>query len=181
MKPIFLVGYMGSGKSTLGFAVARKLKKQYIDLDIYIENRYRMSIKDLFNARGEAAFREIERNVLHEVGEFEDAVISCGGGTPLYGDNMNYMKMRGITVWLNASQKVLFERLSIPTAKAKRPLLAGLADDELKEYIAAAMVKRIPIYSQSEIEFNADKLDNRSQIAEATDALEKLLLEKTEL
>ncbi|MDE6715156.1 MAG: shikimate kinase, partial [Muribaculaceae bacterium] len=100
MKPVFLVGFMGSGKSTLGYAVSRNLNLQYIDLDIYIENRFRTSIKDLFNSRGETAFRIIEQNMLHEVAEFENVIISCGGGTPLYADNMDYMKNQGTTVWL---------------------------------------------------------------------------------
>lgn len=175
MKPVFLVGFMGSGKSTLGYAVSRKLNMQYIDLDIFIENRFRATIKDLFDTRGEKAFRILEQNVLHEVAEFEDVIISCGGGTPLYGDNMDYMKERGTTVWLNASNRVLLERLSVPSAKAKRPLLANLSLSDMEDYIAKALAERNKIYSQAQIEFNADKLDDRSQIKAATEALATLL------
>lgn len=176
MKPVFLVGFMGSGKSTLGYAVSRNLNLQYIDLDIYIENRFRTTIKDLFNTRGEKAFRTIEQNILHEVAEFENVIISCGGGTPLYGDNMDYMKERGTTVWLNACPKVLLERLSIPSAKAKRPLLANLTIPEMEQYISKALAERNVIYSQAHIEFNADRLDDRSQIKAATQALASLLI-----
>lgn len=179
MKPVFLVGFMGSGKSTLGYAVSRKLNMSYIDLDIFIENRFRASIKELYNTRGEKQFRILEQNMLHEVGEFEDVIVSCGGGTPLYGDNMEYMKSRGTTVWLNASIEVLTARLCIPSAKAKRPLLANLTLPEVENYISKTLTERNKIYSQADIEFNADRLDDHSQIACATESLADIITHNT--
>ena len=82
MTRIFLIGYMGSGKTTLGRALAPALDLQFIDLDHYIEQRYRKTIAQLFAESGEEGFREIERRILHEVGEFENVIISTGGGTP---------------------------------------------------------------------------------------------------
>ena len=88
MVRIFLTGYMGAGKTTLGKAFARKLNVPFIDLDWYIEERFHKTVGELFTERGEAGFRELERNMLHEVAEFENVVISTGGGAPcFYGGN----------------------------------------------------------------------------------------------
>ena len=101
MMRIFLTGYMGAGKTTLGKAFAREMNVPFIDLDWYIEERFHKSIRELFTERGEASFRELERNMLHEVGEFEDVVVSTGGGTPCFFDNMEYMNGCGQTVFLD--------------------------------------------------------------------------------
>ena len=95
MKRIFLIGYMGSGKTTLGKAFARAMQLQFIDLDWYIEERFHKTVQELFAERGENGFREIERNMLHEVGDFEDVLIAAGGGTPCFFDNMDYMNSVG--------------------------------------------------------------------------------------
>ena len=95
MIRIFLTGYMGAGKTTLGKAFAREMNVPFIDLDWYIEERFHKSIRELFTERGEASFRELERNMLHEVGEFEDVVVSTGGGTPCFFDNYGvYERLR---------------------------------------------------------------------------------------
>ena len=100
--PIFLIGYMGTGKSTLGRAVARLGDIRFIDLDHYIEGRFHRSVSQLFEERGEDGFRKVEQAMLHEVGEFEDVIIACGGGTPCFFDNMDYMNSRGLTILLEA-------------------------------------------------------------------------------
>ena len=84
MQPIFLVGYMGCGKSTLGRTVSAITGCRFIDLDTYIEGRYHHTVKELFALHGESGFRDLERNMLHEVGQFEDVVVACGGGTPCF-------------------------------------------------------------------------------------------------
>lgn len=99
MKRIFLMGYMGSGKTTLGRAFARAEGLEFIDLDWYIEERLHKSISELFAERGEEGFRNLERKMLHEAGEFEDVVIACGGGTPCFFDNMEYMNRQGTTIF----------------------------------------------------------------------------------
>ena len=98
MIRILLIGFMAAGKTTLGKALAKELGLQFIDLDHYIECRYHSTVSQLFADRGEEAFRQIERNMLHEVAEFEDVVISTGGGTPCFFDNIEYMNQQGITV-----------------------------------------------------------------------------------
>ena len=125
MTRIFLIGYMGAGKTTLGKAFSRELGLTFIDLDWYIEERFHKTVQQLFSERGEQGFRELEQKMLHEVAEFEDVVISAGGGTPCFFDNMDYMNACGDTVFLQVEPEVLFHRLKV--AKQQRPLLANKA------------------------------------------------------
>ncbi|MBQ7941676.1 MAG: shikimate kinase [Muribaculaceae bacterium] len=171
MKPVFLIGYMGSGKSTMGRSLSAYMNKELIDLDHYIEARYHQSVKDIFSERGEEAFRIIEKNMLHEVGEFENTIIACGGGTPCYFDNMEFMKNKGITVFLNASHEALMRRLSTPKAKSKRPIISNKSNEELAQFITEAIEKRYPYYSQAEIHFDSDWLEDGKQVAASTKAL----------
>ena len=97
MKRVFLVGYMGAGKTTVGKELAKLAGLSFIDLDFYIEGRYHKAVSQIFAERGEEAFREIERNMLHEVAEFEDVLISTGGGAPCFFDNMEFMNASGIS------------------------------------------------------------------------------------
>ena len=91
MVRIFLTGYMGAGKTTLGKAFARQMDIPFVDLDWYIEERFHKTVGELFTERGETGFRKLERNMLHEVAEFENVVISTGGGAPCFFDNMEFM------------------------------------------------------------------------------------------
>ena len=107
MVRIILIGYMGAGKTTIGKALAKELNVQFYDLDWYITSRMRKTVAQIFDERGEEGFREIEKNMLHEVAEFEDVIISCGGGTPCFFDNIDYMNQQAPVVYL----KVPFQRL----------------------------------------------------------------------
>ena len=173
MIRIFLTGYMGAGKTTLGKAFARKLNLPFVDLDWYMEERFHKTVGELFVERGEAGFRELEKNMLHEVGAFEDVVISTGGGSPCFFDNMDFMNRNGKTVFLNVHPDVLVRRLRV--AKQQRPILQGKQDDELKEFIIRALEKRTPFYSQAQYVFNADELEDRSQIEKSVEKLRDLL------
>ena len=141
MVRIFLTGYMGAGKTTLGKAFARKMNVPFVDLDWYIEERFHKTVGELFTERGETGFRELERNMLHEVSEFENVVISTGGGAPCFFDNMEFMNRVGKTVFLDVHPDVLFRRLRI--AKQQRPILQGKEDDELKAFIIRASYPEI--------------------------------------
>ena len=97
MVRIIIIGYMGAGKTTVGKALSRELGIPFYDLDWYIESRMRKTVPQIFAQKGEEGFRIIEHNMLHEVAEFEDVVISCGGGTPCFFDNMEYLNAQGET------------------------------------------------------------------------------------
>ena len=162
MTRIFLLGYMGAGKTTLGRALAASLGLEFIDLDNYIEGRFRKTISQIFSEKGEDEFREIERRMLHETGEFENVVISTGGGTPCFFDNVEYMNSQGTTVFLDVPVERLFIRLSI--ARHKRPLIKDKSDEELLMFIAGQLEKRLPHYSKAQHTFRADKLEDKRQI-----------------
>lgn len=173
MKPIFLIGYMGSGKTTLGRAYASASQMQFIDLDWFIEERFHKTIQEIFSERGEDGFRKIERNMLHEVGEFENVIIAAGGGTPCFFDNVEFMNQAGDTVFLDVNTEILFRRLKI--AKAKRPLIMGMNDEELMTFIELALEKRLPYYERAKYRFDAGQLESYEQINESVARLKELL------
>lgn len=162
MTRIFLIGYMGAGKTTLGRALAKELKIEFLDLDNYIEERLCKSISQIFAEKGEEGFRDIERRMLHEAGEFENVVISTGGGTPCFFDNIEYMNGQGTTVFLDVPVERLFIRLSI--ARKKRPLIMEKNDEELRSFITEQLAKRLPHYSKAKHKFIADQLEDIKQI-----------------
>lgn len=174
MTRILLVGFMAAGKTTLGKALAKDLGLQFIDLDLYIESRYHATVSQIFAERGEEGFRQIERNMLHEVAEFEDVVIATGGGTPCFFDNMEYMNAQGTTVFLDASVDVIFTRLTI--AHTQRPLVAGKTDEELRSYITETLNRRLPYYSRATHSFCANQLENVKQISESVERFKEEIL-----
>lgn len=159
---------MGAGKTTLGRALAERLEMTFIDLDQYIEQRFRKSISQIFAEKGEEGFRDIERRMLHEVAEFEDVIISTGGGTPCFFDNIDFMNSKGITVYLKVPVERLFIRLSI--ARRQRPLIKDKNDEELRAFIAEQLAKREPHYSKAQYSFVADRLEDKEQIRESVEA-----------
>ncbi len=164
MQPIFLIGFMGSGKSTLGRALATATGYQFIDLDSYIEVRYHSNIRDIFASRGEDGFRDIERRMLHEVSDFEDVIVACGGGTPCFFDNMDRMNAHGLTVMLTATHETLLRRLL--AGRRRRPLIASMDDARLGAFIEESIGRRMPFYSKASHFFPSDRLESRQQIAE---------------
>ena len=162
MQPIFIIGFMGSGKSTLGRALARATGRQFIDLDSYIEQRFHANVRDIFAARGEQGFRDIERRMLHEVSEFENVIVACGGGTPCFFDNMEVMNSRGTTVMLETSHQKLLTRLKM--GRHRRPLIANMTDEELEAYIQSALDSRMPFYSLASESFSGNELDSADEI-----------------
>lgn len=162
MQPIFLIGYMGCGKSTMGRAVSQLTGVPFIDLDNYIEGRYHMSVKEIFAKHGEEGFRDIERRMLQEVADFEDVIVACGGGTPCFFDNMEYMNAHGTTVFLNTPIPRLHSRLM--RGRHKRPLIANKSDEELLEFIKTALATRMEHYAKAQIEFSSERLESREEI-----------------
>ena len=173
MTRIFLIGYMGAGKTTLGKAFAREMNLSFVDQDWYIEERFHKTVQEIFAERGEQGFRELERQMLHEIAEFEDVVISTGGGAPCFYDNMDFMNLKGDTVFLNVTPEVLFSRLKM--ASQNRPILRGKSNEELKAFIAKTLEKRAPFYSKAKYIFNADELEDIYQIKSSVNKLKELL------
>ena len=164
---------MGCGKSTMGNAVSRLTGVQFIDLDNYIEGRYHMTVKEIFAKHGEDGFRDIERRMLQEVSDFEDVLVACGGGTPCFFNNMEYMNEHGTTVFLNTPIPRLHSRLM--RGRHKRPLIADKSDEELLVFIKEALAKRMEHYSKAQIEFSSERLENKSEIANTAREFVELL------
>ncbi len=162
MKRIILIGYMGAGKTTVGRQLAKELGVTFYDLDWYIETRMRKKVKEIFDERGEEGFRKIERNMLHEVAEFENVVISCGGGTPCFFDNMDYINGQGTVVYLKCSPEVLFAHLKM--GKGVRPLLMGKNDEELLTFIREQLEKREEYYLKATNVVDVTTMDSAEKI-----------------
>ena len=156
---IVLLGYMGSGKSTIGRVLAKNLGLQFHDLDALIEAREGKTIPQIFHQKGELYFRKLEYRVLEEMLRSpSDFILALGGGTPCYGNNMSAI--------LQATQAVFYIQLSIPalsrrllTEKTERPLISHIPDEELPEFIGKHLFERIPFYSRAIHTLNAE---NRS-------------------
>ena len=160
MAPIFIIGYMACGKTTFGRALARATGRQFIDLDFYIEQRFRRAIGRIFADDGEEEFRRMEAEMLREAGEFDDVIVACGGGTPCFRGNMDYMLSRGTTLFLEPS--------------GGRPLMAGKSRAEIEAAVSEGLSARMPYYSRASMRFNGDSLDNRRQIE---NSISKFLIE----
>jgi shikimate kinase len=146
---IFLIGYMGSGKTTLGRKLAARLKYDFIDLDHVLEAQIGMTITDYFAAHGEDAFRVLESSVLKNTVYPENAVISTGGGLPCFFDHMQWMKQHGQTVYIKLNAKVLAGRLE--NNKDDRPILRHKHGEELIAFIDEKLAEREPWYNQANI------------------------------
>ena len=153
---VFLIGYMGSGKSTVGRKLASGLSYSFIDLDKFIENKIGKSIAEIFESQGEDAFREIEKNSLIELGNHRNTIISCGGGTPCFFDNMLWMKRLGTTIYLQMSPASLMHRLK--QGASSRPLLKGKTDEDLLDYIVSSLAIREKFYLDAHITMKAESL-----------------------
>ena len=173
MTRIILIGYMGAGKTTVGKALARELGLPFYDLDWYIEERFRRTIPQIFAEKREEGFRRIEQHVLHEVAEFEDLIISSGGGTPCFFDNMEYMNRQAMTVYLKATPETLFQHLKM--GKTERPLLKGKTDEELMDFIRSSLATREPFYSRARYTLDVSPLDDYDKIKDTVRLLRELL------
>ena len=148
MNRIFLIGFMGCGKTATGRRLAQKIGWQWFDTDKYIEHRYRKNLSELFEEIGEEKYREIEHKILLELADFENVVISCGGGLPCFNNNLEIMKNAGTTIYLEETPENLFERLK--KAKVERILLKNKTETELKNFIFETLPKRENFYKQAD-------------------------------
>lgn len=169
MQRIFLIGYMGAGKTTLGKALAKTMGLTFIDLDHFIEGRQHKTVSQIFAAAGEEGFREAERRALAEVAAYEDVVVALGGGTPCFFDNMDVVCSSGTSVYLRPTEEVLLRRLA--GGRAKRPVIAALTDAELRDFIHRQLAAREPHYLRADIHFESSHLENKADIDEAARSL----------
>lgn len=173
MRSVFLIGYMGVGKTTIGKQLSAELGLKFIDLDKYIEGRYRKSIQQLFDIKGESGFRKIESEMLQEVATFQNVLISTGGGTPCFFDNMNVMNKAGVTVYVKASVEQLVSRLL--ASKNVRPLIENKTPKELKEFVTHHLAERNEYYLQAKVIYENQCLVSLDHLSESIDAIKKLL------
>jgi shikimate kinase len=175
MNTWYLWGYMGSGKSSIGRAVARNLNLEFKDLDKIISEESGMSISDFIGKRGDLAFRKLERQLLLEHQDF-DGIFSCGGGTPCYYDNAEWMVSKGQTVYLRASPSWLHHRLAASRSRGiKRPQLMGVADQDLGEFIAKHLFERWHFYQMAHHKIAVDQ----NPAEHVVEALERLIRPNT--
>jgi len=154
MSLIFLIGYMGCGKTTLAKKLASKLKYEWLDTDAFIEKQEGLIIPEIFTRYGEAYFRSLELKLIDSLEATKPMVVSTGGGLPCFSNLMEQLNVKGTTIYLERSPKELFQRLH--QGKDKRPLLANKTDDELLHFIEENLEKRNPIYRQSKYILDRD-------------------------
>jgi len=162
VRPVYLIGYMGCGKTTLGRAVARRVSMPLIDLDEYIEQREGMTVRQIFEKHGEPYFRKAERDSLLEVSHMTDVLVATGGGTPCQPGLLDIMLGSGTAVYLEAPLDVLHRRLL--AGRATRPLIAGLDDSALRAFIIQALEARLPYYTRAAARFDSSRLETPEQI-----------------
>ena len=175
-KPIFLVGYMCSGKTTLGKALSKLLGVEFFDLDEFIEKRENRSISDIFAQEGESYFRTIEENSLDHIITLHaalPAIVALGGGTPCRPGVMEKLNAAGITAHLDVSVERLVERLEL--ASQNRPLAVGKTKAELEELVITMLKERNPYYRKAHIRFDASRLETEEQIIASAREFAKLI------
>lgn len=168
---IFLLGYMGCGKSTMGKELAQKLKLTFFDLDEHIEREKQKTISDIFATEGEDSFRNYEREALNHFFEKENIVVATGGGAPCFFDNMEQINNQGVSIYLKLTAEELAHRLK--RAKEARPIIKDKNDEELKGFIEDMLNHRNQFYTKAKIIFN-----NNIDIETAVDKLAKQLIGK---
>ena len=164
---IILLGYMGSGKTTIGIQLARKLFLNFTDLDDFIEEKEQQTIKEIFKQKGEIYFRKIEHKYLKQfINENESYVLSLGGGTPCYAGNLDLIlkNKKSLSFYLRGSIPTLFKRLS--ENKFKRPLISDLSDDQLTEYLAKHLFERSLFYDKATHKISIDNKEIQEIVTE---------------
>lgn len=147
---VFLIGFMGSGKTHWGKQLAMHMKIPFFDLDEQIIQRENKAISEIFSEKGEETFRVIEKEVLEDlIDQHASMVVSCGGGTPCFFNNIERMKKYGVVVWLNTHVEIILERLN--KEKVTRPLLNNIAEDDMRSYISRKMNERRMYYEQADV------------------------------
>ena len=158
---IYLIGFMGVGKSTIAKQLAKQLKISFLDTDQKIEDQEKKSISNIFKINGEKYFRKLEKKLLYQLNNKQ--VIACGGGLPLFNNNMEYIKKTGASIYLKASSDFLFSRLN---NKKNRPLISKFDKHELQQFICDQLTEREKIYSKATYKISVDGKTNEEILGE---------------
>ncbi len=169
MTRIYLIGYMGAGKTTLGKRLAQIMDVGFVDIDKFIESKYLKTIPEIFEEYGENGFRSIEQSALKEASQIEDVIISTGGGAPCFYDNMSLMNNTGLTVYIKATPEELASRLR--ASKTIRPIVAQRMEDELIPFITNHLSEREIFYKQAKIIFDTEHLVSKKDIYATVDRM----------
>lgn len=159
---IFLIGFMGSGKSTIGIKLARKIGYDFVDMDHLVEETAGMTVPGIFREHGEQVFRKWEHDILMELCHRERIVVSTGGGTPCHNQMIQIMNEKGITIYMRLPPEALKERLI--KSKTERPLIKGMAEPELLEFITSLLADREKYYQQATYTVNGINLDTEELV-----------------
>ena len=157
MDRIYLVGYMGAGKTTAAKRLASRLGWEVADTDALFEEKYRISVDDFFQKYDEPLYRRLETQILHDTLSLDNAVIATGGGTACFNDNMDWMNQNGFTVFLKISPQSALVRLS--QSKVRRPKVYGKSPEELEDFIRQNYTERMPFYEKAMLTMKAEDLD----------------------
>lgn len=173
MRPLFLIGLPGVGKSTIGRIVAERLGLQFVDTDLFVESRYHATISSMIGCCGIDKFRKRERVALLELLQAEDILIATGGGLPTCEDNMDRMLARGLVVYLSSPLDILADRLY--SVRATRPAVADKTRSEVRDYLEMVSEKREPHYSRAQVTVPIGHLRNSAEEIEAAELVKEAI------
>ena len=168
---LYLTGYMASGKSTLGRKIAKRTELPFFDTDKMVEEAEGAEVADVITYAGEEYFRHAERRALEQTAEYENAIISTGGGLPIWGDNQKWIEEHGVSVYLKRAPEQILSRLS-EHGRQKRPKFRGKSDEELLQFMHEHLAEREPIYLKADIVMDCNEVSD----LEIIDRLVELLL-----
>ena len=156
---LYLIGYMGTGKSTIGHKVAKRCEVPFLDTDKMVEEAEGAEVADIITYAGEEYFRNAERKALQNTAEQENVVVSTGGGLPTWGDNQAWIAEHGVSVYLKRTPEQILSRLS-PHGRQKRPKFRGKSDEELLQFMHTHLAEREPIYAKADVVIDCDTMND---------------------
>ena len=156
---LYLIGYMASGKSTIGRKIAKRTELPFFDTDKMVEEAEGAAVADIITYAGEEYFREAERRALEQTAEVENAIISTGGGLPVWGDNQAWIAEQGMSVYLKRTPEQILSRLS-PHGRQKRPKFRGKSDEELLQFMHEHLAERETIYEKADMVIDCEEVSD---------------------
>ena len=156
---LYLTGYMGTGKSTIGRKIAKRTELPFLDTDKMVEEAEGATVADIITFAGEEYFRKAERKALEQTAEMENVIVSTGGGLPIWGDNMEWIEEHGVSIYLKRAPEQILSRLS-PHGRQKRPKFRGLNDEELLAFMHSHLAEREPVYARASVVIDCSQVSD---------------------